>query len=897
MPIWGPRHLPLLGQSFNATTSDINLGASSAQDCLAQTALALCYPTGAGEGNAGYIFALTTSATSNGPRFVHLDNSGNPQFGLQCNSSGTAGAPVHNSDSNTAPYNNWYHVAGTWDGGINADGVQVYIGQNGATLANRTTNGANFVNGTGSGSVTAGRNLHIGNREGTDRTFNGIIAYVARWNRVLSFEELVLAQQRGPLAVPKGLILCWANDRDYGPYKLKPSSRTAITQPTNLPQGIAQFTVPGTWVGMGSTASVVSSSAAGARRARGADTAAKTSANAAAGRVRARGSAAAAPASAITTSAAGRLRARGVAGSIRRIVFDAASATTTVDPSTITYTYLPATGAYQITVDPRRTYAENNDNSDHIGWRTAHFKATGINGAKVVIKINRYLSDTPGTASNYVKPPWASTDKGCYSYDRTTWTYFDTASSRDPTTTDQVTLTHSGSFSQDAVWFSKYPRIGTADALSWIQALAATYPTLVGNVTGGSSYSAGTYSAQTDELGRTVAASPLLAFTISDSSLAAPSGQKKVAVFYGGVHATEEGGDLALRKAIEFVCGSDPKALTFRRYFDLIVFPLVNAPGRNGGHYRTQFQSTANGTPSAGADLQWHYTDASPDFDTVRLSRAAAVTALAGRRPDLFIDWHSKYNGTYGAYTWGYGSVKLLALIQSYVTTGTDGANVTGVTQDYFRNTQGALASLTAENVNQDGAGTDSDVTLWGESWIKASVDWLNAGGFSVDPVGRRRARGAGTGAKISSAPAAGRVRSRGATSAAPSGAVSASASGRRRTRGASAAVKTSTVSDTGRLRTRGAVTAGSSLHPTSAAGRARARGAAATAPLRLAGSIGRLRARGAIDHTSTVAPVFADTPDNIPRVGLGTMKDRDRRVGSATLSGGSGRIGGKRLR
>ena len=249
MPIFGPRYLPLLGQSFNATTSDINLGASAPQDCLAQTAMSLCYPVASGEGGAGYIFALTTSATSNGPRFVHLDNTANPQFGMQCNSSGTAGAPVHNSDSNSAPYNNWYHVVGTWDGGINADGVQVYIGQNGATLANKTTNGANFVNGTTAGSVTAGRNLHIGNREGTDRTFNGIIAYVARWNRVITLDEMILAQQRGPLAVPKGLILCWANDRDYGPYHLAPTSRTAITQPTNLPLGVAQFTVPGAWIG------------------------------------------------------------------------------------------------------------------------------------------------------------------------------------------------------------------------------------------------------------------------------------------------------------------------------------------------------------------------------------------------------------------------------------------------------------------------------------------------------------------------------------------------------------------------------------------------------------------------------------------------------------------------
>jgi len=571
---------------------------------------------------------------------------------------------------------------------------------------------------------------------------------------VLSLAEFQHAQLYGPLAVPLGLILCWANDTDLGPYKMRPT-KTAITRGRS-PIGISNFFLPGSaFMPPAPAAGIVSTNISGRLKLHSSSTATHEAAAAGvaiSGRVGLlRGSLQANHVAdgAVISGRVGLMR--GATNSKRLLTIDGASALTTIDPSLTTYRVL-SDGTYEITVTPRLTYAGNNsDTADKFGWRTACFKVSGVQGAKLKVVMNRYESDTAGTASSFVKAPWASTDHGYFSADKLTWTHMDTASSKDPTTTNTVTISHSAAMTDDAIWISKYPRVGTDEALAWIQSLAATYPTMIGDVAGGSSYVAATYSAQTDELGRTIPACPLLAFMVSDASLAPVSGQKKLAMFFSGVHATEDGGNLAMQRAVEFFCSSDAKAISLRRGFDLIVFPIINAPGRNGGHYRTQFQSTAVGGATAGPDINHHYEDASPDFEVVSLSRAAAVVAMNGRKLDWFMDWHTKYDGAQGAYTYGYGSSRLMSFADDYTTIGLDGSNIADTTYAYFRNTHKTLASITPENSQQDGNGTPSQLQTWGEAWMKGASDWFAAGGFSVDPRARLAIRGSTTASKITS--------------------------------------------------------------------------------------------------------------------------------------------------
>lgn len=220
---------------FNGSTSYIRFAASPSQDLSAQTALAYIYRHSVGE-TAGRIFHFGNSGVS--ALLFLLSGSGTPQF--NGNSSGLATAPQRVSGV-TVPVNAWTHIAATWDGGLLASGIALYTGANGRPLT--LSAGDSTTNGSGSVLGTAGNQIYIGNRAENDRTFDGAIAYIARWNRVLSSGELIGAQQYGPLSVPSGLVLCWAGDRDFGPYGLRPDARDAVSSsasPQNTRLGLAQ---------------------------------------------------------------------------------------------------------------------------------------------------------------------------------------------------------------------------------------------------------------------------------------------------------------------------------------------------------------------------------------------------------------------------------------------------------------------------------------------------------------------------------------------------------------------------------------------------------------------------------------------------------------------------------
>ena len=210
---------------FNATTSDSNFGVATSQDLLPQTLLAYVTVAGDGEGTFSYVFGKTPSASINGPR-VFINNTNNVSFGAH--SSGTAAAPQRTAGGTTFSDGDYVHIAATWDGGLLATGIAIHLGIANTPLSEVTGYSAS-TNGTGTVNDGVGNNFHIGNREGTDRTFNGTIYYVARWNRVLTLPELRYAQQNGPLSVPDGLVLCWSGDQDYGPMRLTRSSSTAVT--------------------------------------------------------------------------------------------------------------------------------------------------------------------------------------------------------------------------------------------------------------------------------------------------------------------------------------------------------------------------------------------------------------------------------------------------------------------------------------------------------------------------------------------------------------------------------------------------------------------------------------------------------------------------------------------
>lgn len=204
----------------------MQFGAHPSQAPIAQSALALIRPIASGENNIEYVFSRF--GTIGAATIFAAHNLGAPRAGGGGSSTGASGNPSRQAADNSIVYGQWQHVAMSWNGGLIAStAIKIYVGQKGAPLAETAYSTAE-ANGLTAASSSPAEPLNIGNRGTFDRTFNGDIAYVAQWNRVLSLQELRTAQAFGPLAVRCGLIFFWDGERDWGPFHLQPTSKIAL---------------------------------------------------------------------------------------------------------------------------------------------------------------------------------------------------------------------------------------------------------------------------------------------------------------------------------------------------------------------------------------------------------------------------------------------------------------------------------------------------------------------------------------------------------------------------------------------------------------------------------------------------------------------------------------------
>ncbi len=265
--------------------------------------------------------------------------------------------------------------------------------------------------------------------------------------------------------------------------------------------------------------------------------------------------------------------------------------------------------------------------------------ATGVNG----------LTPTFTWSSANTTSTWGDLEKGFFSYDGLTWTQMGLSA---VVGGGLITCQHSAPFNQNTVWFSRDRREGVTALTAWINGLYAAYPQWISNLTGGSNWVVDTYSTQTDELGRTVAATNLLGFYIKSGL---PS--RKRFFLCSGVHASEDWGTTCMRAGIEWLLGNSTQATWLRNSFDWVVMPLLNAPGREGGHSRAQFEVTA----STHNDMNRHFSDVSNLFETVTKPRTIMTTELVSGTCVGSLDFHGQgagvtsNNGLGGFYT-GWGS-------------------------------------------------------------------------------------------------------------------------------------------------------------------------------------------------------------------------------------------------
>lgn len=291
------------------------------------------------------------------------------------------------------------------------------------------------------------------------------------------------------------------------------------------------------------------------------------------------------------------------------------------------------------------TREQSVENESPTSWPIC-VKLTGVDGITPTIRVNT----TQPYFSGYI---WAANERGYWSPDsggtpNGTWTTGAAASAG----TGYYDLTPPSALSGNVWWFSRSRRYGNAQVQAWIDALVSTYGSgMVKKLSGQSTYDFDTFSSQTNELGGTVAAQAYKGFRIVDDSQ--PSTGRTTGCIISGTHAGEDLGMSNMMATVEWWCGASSEATALRRRFNLIVLPLVNPPGKAGGHCRAQFELGAGNIN----DLNRHMALSPSPFQTVGKLRSALTTNVvnSGDCP-FFFDFHSGYS-TVGPYTWGgYGS-------------------------------------------------------------------------------------------------------------------------------------------------------------------------------------------------------------------------------------------------
>ncbi len=212
----------LTSTELGATGRFIRFSPTAAlNDLGSQTIMSRCRPNAAGGGGFGYLYGKTVSSSITGIRLFIDGGGGAPFVTFGANSTTQANQPLRSGAANSISYNVWQDIAATWDGALNSSGIALYV--NGSNIS---ATAVSAHNGSGAVASDAANPVLLMNREGLGREFVGDMAWLAVWNRVLTTTEMNTARSDGPLAVPDGLVLLWANQADLGPSGLTPQSRS-----------------------------------------------------------------------------------------------------------------------------------------------------------------------------------------------------------------------------------------------------------------------------------------------------------------------------------------------------------------------------------------------------------------------------------------------------------------------------------------------------------------------------------------------------------------------------------------------------------------------------------------------------------------------------------------------
>lgn len=208
----------------------------SAFDAMgSQTIVVYAKPSGSGGGGFGYFYGKTPTGAIGGPRLFMDHNGGTPRLGFGAASNGGTGLPTATTTAAGAYPSTWTYYTCTWDGTANAAGIILYVNNTDTTDAASRTDGGTLDS-------DSANPVFLLNRFGLGRELIGDVAWIAVWDRVLNSTEraTVTNGTNGPLDVPSGLVLLFANDDDLSANAFTYAGRsTRVTgaTPTNTALG------------------------------------------------------------------------------------------------------------------------------------------------------------------------------------------------------------------------------------------------------------------------------------------------------------------------------------------------------------------------------------------------------------------------------------------------------------------------------------------------------------------------------------------------------------------------------------------------------------------------------------------------------------------------------------
>ncbi len=602
----------------------INLGSPSSQDDIgAQTVIAYCKPTGVPASTAGYLMAKTTSGSNNALRFAIVDSGSGPKASIAFNSTGAAGTPNRIGTPNEVTYGVWQHLAFTWDGAVSNAELRLYIGGIESTYAGG--------GGSGTGSVVsdAANDLFLmnrGNASALARDWIGDVGYIARWNRVLNSTERATVRSDGPLAVPSGLILCWANNQDYSSNALTPTARTTF---------VAGSTPTNTALGGSTDGSVTGGTGTGTSSGTGGDATGINHGFISGG-------------TGVGTGSGTGGDATGVSTIELSVSYERSSAV--LSESSI----VGGGDSAIISISPKTQ--EGEASTPNIAWADPSCDVIGMNGIRPTFRFLKYKG-TDGGLHGFADGSWPSTRRPMFSYDDgLTWTYFDNCT---PSVGSQfVEFRHGTAFTQNKIRVSKSRQTTVHQVGDWLEALALAHPFVVPTATAAGytpsgavsdfsaqAFIADEFSSQIDSIGTTIPETPFYAAEINDTSLIREGAlPKRFAAISSCVHSGENISVPAFRAMVEYLCGTSTEAQNIRRNYRVLVYPCMNAPGLAGGGVRGSWTQGVGGVD----DPSRNFSSIGTGLEVVDIPRTVMDADRGETIPDWFLDLHGMYNNYSG---------------------------------------------------------------------------------------------------------------------------------------------------------------------------------------------------------------------------------------------------------